>query len=750
MNLLARNIPSMFHRRLLLLALIVFGVGVLLVSQLVRLTVCRGLKYHIEAERVLSSSRLIPTIRGSVFDCKGRVLASDESCWDIAVDYDLLTGAWAYAQAKNDARGVVSRKGDRKWSDMTVDEREYLVGQCLPIYSTKNDELWAQLSKVCDIDREDLEHRKQEIADRIHRIRASHIARRARQRDRDSDDDIPYRKVAQHVREENQWHTLIHAVSDEVALAFRKRQADFHGLHLVRSTTRVYPLSEKVVGVDLSTFPPPLREAAVRKVKVKRLCGIIVGTMRKVYAEDLDEQKGGRPYRRNDGSIDFGGYRVDDRRGSRGIEMAQELTLRGTRGSEVRHRDTGQREVIEPRPGHDVRLTIDARLQSYIRAIMDPAVGLMRVQGWHSNKKMPLGKELNGVAVVLEVDTGNVLAMVSTPALSGDDDNSWPVDRDHPGLNRVTNSIYPPGSLLKPIIYTIAARAGVIGVDQVVVCKGYLDEGHPNRYRCWGWRPDEGKFLTHGPVDPVKAIAASCNIFFYTCGRALGVRRIVDGLHDFGIGYKSNLGLSDELPGLMPRIEGPNSPGRGLTRQNATLMGIGQGPIAVTPLQIVNAHATLARGGFYMPPTILLTENNDNIVKGRDLNISSRIINNVLKGMYESANNVEYGTGQRITYGNGIREKTLTLKGPVYRGKTGTAQANTDFDDANSNGRIDPGETVYRRGEHAWYICHIQKQGDDHARYIVLVVVEYGGSGGRVAGPIVNQIIYAMQAEGYL
>jgi len=563
---------------------------------------------------------------------------------------------------------------------------------------------------------------------------------------------------------------------------------------LIRSELREYLLNEKVVGVDLSTFPPPLRKAEVARVVVGKLGRSIVGRIRPVYAEDLDEADGGEPYRRSDGTRNLRGYLIQDRRGGSGVESAMENVLRGTRGQEVRHRDTGEREVISPERGNDVCLTIDMRLQAYIRAIRDPSVGLMRVQGWHKNEKMKLGRELNGAAVVLEVESGNVLAMVSIPSVGlhqGMDvkgiieDEVWPTERDHAGLNRITSSLYPPGSTLKPLVYCLAAREGVIEVNQKFTCEGYLDKNNPNILRCWGWRPDEGKWLKHGEIGPVKAVAESCNIYFYSCGRVLGAKRLVSGLMDFGFGRKPGLGLGGEVSGIMPRLDGDNRPGRGLTRSNATFMGIGQGPIAATPLQVANAHAALVRGGFFRKPTIFINsdeeevnerdegsvnngENNgvnndgnrgDNSSESGDINndegdvdlgISQQIINNALKGMYESANNIEYGTAQRITYDNGERERILTLEGLTYRCKTGTAQANTDFDDINGNGRIDVGEKVYREGEHGWYVCHVQKPGESRACYVIVVVVEYGGSGSRVAGPIVNQLIYAMRGEEYL
>lgn len=309
-------------------------------------------------------------------------------------------------------------------------------------------------------------------------------------------------------------------------------------------------------------------------------------------------------------------------------------------------------------------------------------------------------------------------------------------------MDRVTGAIYPPGSTLKPIVYAIAAGEGVIGVNQSFECKGHLLEDDKDSLRCWGWRPKENSTYMHGVLGPSDAIKHSCNIYFYSCARQLGANRLVAGLYGWGYGQRPGVGVA----GFLPSLEGGNSAGRGLNLLNATLMGIGQGPISVTPVQVAAAHAGLARGGNYLSP-VLMKHSVDGQIN-RKLNISQRVIDNVLDGMYASANE-SGGTGYRIKYQDGVIEETLSVDGVVCRVKTGTAQtAVPRIIDFNRNGEIDEGESF--NGNHSWYVCHVQRPNDRIGSYVVVVIVEYGGSGGRVAGPIVNQILYAMRAEGYL
>jgi penicillin-binding protein 2 len=430
------------------------------------------------------------------------------------------------------------------------------------------------------------------------------------------------------------------------------------------------------------------------------------------------------------------------------------------RGRETRRRDIEAAVSVEPQRGQDVQLTVDVHLQARMQALLDPAVGLMRVQGWHNNHqlpKLPSGQSmpLNGAAIVLEVDTGQVLAMAYSPSAGAEwrpgDDISvapvWPSAADAPGLNRAMAAVYPPGSTLKPIVYCIAAAHGVIDPSKEFFCKGYLLDEHPGKYRCWGWRPERGSYGRHGSIGPVRAIAESCNIYFYSCGRELGAIRLVQGLQRWGYGQSPGMGLdpAEAVPGLLPEPGGVNPAGRGLTLSNAILMGIGQGPISASPLQVANAHAALARGGYWTNPVIMMHQQAEQA--GHDLGLPPSVVANAWKGMYESSN-TQGGTGYRVDYGGG-REKTLNLPGVVTRSKTGTAQTTTRrWIDLDRDGERQPDELF--GGTHSWFVCHVGPEGQDRAKYVIVVLVEYGGSGGRVSGPIVNQILYAMRAEGYL
>ncbi len=743
----------MFHRRLALLAAAMLLCASVLGAQLLRLTVIEGERWLEEAESALSTVRLLDTIRGRILDRKGRELAVDQPCFDIAVDYDVIAGDWVYRQARRQAY----REHSDAWIRMGHRRREDLIGEYYqPTYQQQVEGLWETVCRLGGIDRAELDRRRETIIERVQRVRASHWRRLANRRAEESEDPVELADIAEPVREERTSHALLSAVSNEVAYAFRKLRAEaeerpellaFRKIEVVEAKTRAYPHRETTVTLDRSTLPAPLRTEKPMALDVAGVAGSLIGSMRdEVWAED--EQR--LPYRRN-GVVDLKGYLPGDHVGSTGIEASEELRLRGRRGRVIRRLDTGQETIHSPEVGEDVRLTLDIALQARVRGLLDPQFGLAQVQpDWHRTS-LPAGTPLYGAVVVMEVDSGDLLALVSTPTLDGLPDEAPDELTDQALVNKAIGGVYPPGSTMKPIIYTIAATERAMQWDQVWECKGHLLPHRKDVYRCWIYRPRYG-YATHGRLGPSEAIARSCNIYFYESARSLGAARLVEGLRRWGYGRQIGLGIDGEVSGMLPSLTGVNPEGRELSLSNAIMMGIGQGPSDVPPVQVAAGHAALARGGYYQSPVLI--EHRRNTQDTRDLSVSPRVIANALQGMYESANNADYGTGHHIsglprTPDSPKGEPILNIDRVTCRAKTGTAQtARPRWIDANDNGEIEDGERI--TSEHGWYVVHAQRPDDARASYVVVVLMEYGGSGGRVSGPIANQVLHALRAEGYL
>ncbi|MFP4144750.1 MAG: penicillin-binding transpeptidase domain-containing protein [Phycisphaeraceae bacterium] len=730
----------MFHRRLLLLSVLATVVAAVLGLRTVRLTTGPDhLDRLREAQENLLQTRLIPTIRGRILDRRGRVLAEDRSGYEVAVDYELIRGTWARQRAEVQAR----RAHRADWSELTAAEREALIAERQEELDALVDEFWHTLAGVTRTDPDEIDEKRNRIVTRVHRL-SSYLHVRWQQREAERlGESVPLDAVAQPIAEQQQAHMIVRDVSDRARLTILTfiassrtdpAMAVWQGVEVRRPRQRVHPLETLTFALDRSHLPKAIAAEEPKEITVQGVGLQVIGMMRDVAKEDVER----RPF---DADDDLGGYRAGDRAGRSGIEAGWEHLLRGERGREIVHLDTGRTARIDPVPGRDVRLALDIQLQGRIQAIMSPGFGLMEVQPWHGNDETPESTPLNGAAVVLDARTGDVLAMVSTPTYS---EKQWQEDRaaiykdpDGPFLNRVVSAVYAPGSTLKPIIYALAARDGVIAADEQFECRVYLDPDIRDYWRCWIRHYNQSG---HGWLSPVKAIATSCNIYFYRCSRALGLNRLLSGLTDWGFGRRTGL-LPEESAGLFPDPADYTHAGDAL--RAVTSMGIGQGPIAVPPIHVATAHMALARGGRWISPTLVLdpAADRDEI----DLMIPDTVLQHAREGMHEAANNMDYGTASHIG-----DEPIINAEGVNVWAKTGTAEAPVQFNDRNENGQLDEGEPIRRKGDYSWYVAHVAEQGETRPRYVVCAMVEYGGSGGRVSGPIVNQIIHALQTEGYL
>jgi penicillin-binding protein 2 len=786
--MLSAIFPSMFHRRLLLLGG-AMGVGVLLPAvQVARLGLLKGESLRERAESRLVSERVLFVPRGGVFDRKGRALAVDRPSYGVAFDYAVVTGRWAATQAARRARQVAGRG----WAEMSSAERFALAEEQLPEFEARLERAWADVARIGGVDRAELEARRNAVIEavceekarttrQLLRVRAEKDAERAEGMMR----EVSSAEVDVTIAAETAPHVLLRGISDEARLAFSAfedaagtrggvDERAIPGLHVVDSSAREYPCDELAVTIDRAGFPGPLKGPPV-EVKTTGVTTHVVGTVRRGYTREDEVARAKEraelraagalpPLAPGERDVDRGSYRVGDRAGRSGVERSQEYTLRGQRGVLLTRVDTGEVERIDPVPAKDVHLTIDVVLQARVQALLDPALGLARVQPWHNNKEVGLGEPLAAAAVVLEVDSGDVLALVSTPTFTRETLEAQPEEIfsdpiGRPFVNRAIGQPFPPGSIVKPLIFCAAATQGVFEPSERISCQGHLYPNEPNRLQCWVWKQREFR-TTHDVVfghalDATDALMVSCNIFFYTLGRSLGPAHVSEWYGRFGVGVNAehpHLGLGPQWPGHAGAPEGTHA----TSPTEATLMGIGQGPVDWTPLHAADAYATLARGGVRIVPRL----RRDEAARSIDLRLNQRGVAMAMEGLRKSVNE-ERGTGHHVVVpdaaGVGVREKTFNVPGVVVWGKSGTADAppilgTTRDEEGNTVPLRGPdGKAVkLRDGDHSWLVCMVGGADEGRPRFVVAVVVEYGGSGGRVAGPIANQVVAALKAEGYL
>lgn len=410
---------------------------------------------------------------------------------------------------------------------------------------------------------------------------------------------------------------------------------------------------------------------------------------------------------------EFQDFRPGETLGQSGVEGKYDAMIRGVDGGdqiEVDARGRGVRLVdrIEPKSGFNLVLTIDRRLQQVVEEAF-------------------AGK--SGTAIAMNPKNGEILAMVSRPAydpnlfaarLSPTDWERILEDSGHPLQNRAFQAQYPPGSIFKLVTTIAALEKGAITPDTKFTCNGSFSIGN-FEYSCW--KP-EG----HGTSDLYRAIAISCNVYFYNVALRTGITEIARVARELGLGEPSGLDLGDEAKGLIPSPEWKLNFRRERWFPGNTIQAaIGQGFVSVTPLQILKAVAAIANGGTIYRPQILkkVISTEGEVVEEYGPEVIRRIpfqpenLAVLRKGMWMAVN--DGGTGGRAR-----------IPGLDVAGKTATAQIIRKKD----NGRL------LRRDlrDHAWFVAFAPS---DDPQLAVVVLVENGGFGGVAAAPVAKAILEA-------
>lgn len=358
--------------------------------------------------------------------------------------------------------------------------------------------------------------------------------------------------------------------------------------------------------------------------------------------------------------------------------------------------------------GQSLTLTLDARLQ---RAAYEA-----------------FGEE-SGAAVVLNVRTGEILALVSTPSFdpnlftNGISYKHWNAllkNERTPLVNKAVSGQYSPGSTFKVVVALAALEAGVIDLNTRFNCSGGLDVGNI-RFHCW-------RHSGHGSLNVVEALKHSCDIFFYETAMKLGIDKIHDMAVKLGMGNVLEVGLDNEKAGIIPTKAWKKARfGTSWTQGDAANSGIGQGYVLVTPLQLATMLARVVNGGYAVQPTFIKPTEKE-ISKIKRLDISTKNIEIVKRGMFEVVN----GTG-----GTAGRAR-FNINGAMMGGKTGTTQVRRISMKERSSGILRDEQLPWRLRNHALFIGFTPV---DNPRYSVAVIVEHGSSGSGVAAPIASKIL---------
>ncbi|MEE9910785.1 MAG: penicillin-binding protein 2 [Deltaproteobacteria bacterium] len=465
---------------------------------------------------------------------------------------------------------------------------------------------------------------------------------------------------------------------------------------------------EKVALVETNTTELPgvyIDVTPVRLYVDGEIIAPIIGYTGEVSKEEL--QKTGEDY--SSGDIT----------GKHGIEKVLDSYIRGHRGNELVEVNAFGKVIknlgrIDPVSGSNVVLTIDAELQKV---------------AWEAFE----GKA--GAAVAMDPRDGSILAMVSLPSFDPNLFNSG-IARDeweklqknplNPLSNRAISGQYPPGSTYKLIVAAAALEEGIITPENRISCSGSFELGN-RAYRCW-------KKHGHGSVNLHRALVESCDVYFYTVGKMLGVDKIARYARLFGLGELTGIELAHERKGLVPtrdwklaRIKEPWQLGETIS------ISIGQGFNLTTPLQLVQAYSALANGGTrWRPHLIQRIELSDRSIvkeyapeKMGEMKLSPQTMATLSRALWGVVNEPG-GTGAAARRAHAD-----------VCGKTGTSQVIGLPQDEKAR-RLKKVAAVHK--DHALFVCYAPMKNPEIA---IVVVAENAGGGGSVAAPIARKILNA-------
>lgn len=416
-------------------------------------------------------------------------------------------------------------------------------------------------------------------------------------------------------------------------------------------------------------------------------------------------------------SLDPVAYSGTHHIGKTGIERFYENELHGEVGYEevetnARGRVLRVLKRTDPIPGKDIVLSLDARLQE---AAENALAGR------------------RGAVVAIQPQTGEVLAMVSQPSfdpnpfVTGIGFKAYADLRDsidRPLFNRVLRGLYPPGSTIKPMVAVAGLDAGVVTPQTRVFDPGFYQlPNHSHKYRNWNRTGD-------GWVDMDLAIARSNDTYFYSMAHKMGVDRMHDYMSRFGLGQRVALDMFEETGGLMPsrewkraRLRQPWYPGETL------ILGIGQGYMQTTPLQLAQATVLMATRGKWIRPHLAKSIGDDPVLNTNpppDIVLRDPAFwDHGIKGM-ESVMHGARGTARKVGDAS------------LYRiaGKSGTAQVVA----IKQGEKYDRDKVAERHRDHALFVAFAPAENPQIA---VSVMVENGESGSGVAAPVVKQVLDA-------
>jgi penicillin-binding protein 2 len=431
-------------------------------------------------------------------------------------------------------------------------------------------------------------------------------------------------------------------------------------------------------------------------------------------------------------ALEVDGYLRDDVIGKAGVEASFEDALRGRFGAQLVERDASGRQlkvietIREPVAGTNLMLTIDADIQRLATQALTWGMDVADVS--------------QGVTVVMNPQTGEILAMVSLPAydnnkfaggISTEDFGIYLADPDRPLRNHAISDIYPPGSTYKLVTGIAAMEEGVTSAERLWPTYGcYQIPGAAAGECLYDWNRQG-----FGPLAMVDAFAKSSDTFFYQMAVETGIDPLAEWAHELGFGRLSGIRLPSEEEGIIASTEWARQQGRsGVFTGELAQAGIGQNVIAVTPLQMLNAYAAVANGGRLMRPMIVRgeTDGNGELVEAYEPEVLHEIAADE-----STLQTMRIGAREVITSGHAYNISELDLPGALS-GKTGTAE----FGELTAEGTLP---------FHSWFVAYLPSAAGATDAELAIVSFNYSAIvPGNVSAEVVKyflQLYYGLDQD---
>lgn len=681
------KVMEILENRELVLIFLLSLVAIIFIVQLFNIQIINGSSYREQAENKIVRTESVAASRGEVYDRNGVLLATNKLTYNVEL-YRTKVGTELTNNAIRDLYDILESNNDNIYSTFPINDNldnfsdEYL----------ENDNL-----------------RKNFLKD----IRLSE--------DASFQDVIEYYSDLYAVED--------YSFEDKIKIIKVKYEANLNGYSLFNSAiisknisknsvAQIEELKSKLYGINIVSVPQ-------RYYVSDDFACHILGYVSKINTTEYSNLKDK-------------GYTINSMIGKSGVEESMEQYLKGKDGIKKVVTDSlgnvsSELVTQEAESGNNVTLTIDYRIQNVVENALKTTL--------ENLQNGTLGKEAieeaqSGSCVVLDVKTGEVLAMASYPTYNinnfagGISSSQWNAlinDIQKPMFNRAISGTYSPGSTYKMLMGIAGLESGKITVDEL-----YTDPGiYPYSYnpKCWIYTSHN---TTHGTINLAGALKGSCNCYFYEVGRRIGISNIVEWAKNFGLGQKTGIELSGEAKG---NIAGEEEEGWSLG--DTLSASIGQSTNLYTPIQLANYISTIANGGTLNKVSVIKgVGNNFNSIslsdianyskeftgvdfETKELNISSSYVNAVKEGMYAVTTETG-GTAADIFADSKVE----------VAGKTGTAQVSNG-----ANNAIFVGFAPY-----------------DNPQIAVVAIVEHGAEGYYLA-PMVKEItneyfdIYTNDAE---